>query len=475
MRVLVVICLCAIFIFDVAADVEDWAVYKTDNFTFYSDQKEEHVKKSLEDLEIVRAALMGLLKLDTDTRLLPVQIYSFRSQRDYLAISPRNVGGYFGYSQTGPVMVISPENKGRINSRVLYHEYVHYLMRSIYSANFPTWYDEGIAEFYSTLKIVSDTIVVGLEPKGQTRPGLVEIDKLLFETNESKKRRRSFEEKFYSSSWLLVHFLSLSSVNGFDDYRTAMQKFLFLQNKGMQVKDAFKEAFTISIDELQNQLNSYSRKRQLYGYKISKPNVTLRYTSHKLSLADTYVSLSKLAFDSGKKDNSEKYLKLALKHNSALAFSIKSFLAARQNNETDALNFIKLALENKSIFAETYLNIAQAYIAIAKNNAAIKEEMNSLALRYLEKAKESGTMPRTSIYLAELYWQQGKQQQAVDEILSLVKLTPADLRANYVAGDYMVRINNKKYAEFFLNNVINWSHSERLSQQALDMLDSLPQ
>lgn len=477
MRTFVLFFLVALFVFDASAGVKDWSVYKTENFTFYSDQDEAGVKKSLEELEVFRLALLGLLQLDSSKPLLPVQIYSFKSQNDFRDVSPRKLGGFFRNTQTGPIMVIGPGDGGQVSYEILYHEYVHYLMRSIYSANFPTWYDEGIADFYSTLDIGQETIVVGREPKGRARrsgnDNLVNLEKLMLETNQSKSRAASFERSFYSTSWLLVHFLSLGSVNGFDDYRTAMFNFLGLQNKGLSAQEAFKQAFPISVQELERQLKRYNRKRHLNAYKIPKPKVELRYTSSKLSLADTYATLSKLAFDSGKKEIADEYLELALDHKSALAFSIHSFLAARKNDKVEAQKFIQLALDNKSIFAETYLNIAQAYITLAKNDANVKSEMNHLALSYLEKAKESGTMPRASIYLAELYWQQGKKQQAVDEILSLVKLTPADLRANYIAGEYMLRIKNQQFAEFFFGNVINWSHSEALAQQARDMLNAI--
>ncbi|MFT7411680.1 MAG: hypothetical protein ACI9J4_000019 [Paraglaciecola sp.] len=56
------------------------------------------------------------------------------------------------------IMMIGNASSGM---QTVFHEYIHYLVKATGSVNYPTWFNEGIAEFYATIQIKPDHVVIG--------------------------------------------------------------------------------------------------------------------------------------------------------------------------------------------------------------------------------------------------------------------------------------------------------------------------
>ena len=46
------------------------------------------------------------------------------------------------------------------------HEYVHFVLRNGAATRYPAWYDEGLAEFLSTVSMQDEQVVIGTIPAG---------------------------------------------------------------------------------------------------------------------------------------------------------------------------------------------------------------------------------------------------------------------------------------------------------------------
>lgn len=90
------------------------------------------------------------------------------------------------------IMTIGNASSGM---QTVFHEYIHYLVKATGLVNYPTWFNEGIAEFYATIQIKPDHVVIGntLKRRASKNAGskLIKLDPLMSETNRSKKFRRS--------------------------------------------------------------------------------------------------------------------------------------------------------------------------------------------------------------------------------------------------------------------------------------------
>src|SRR5262249_55361430 len=96
----------------------------------------------------------------------------------------------------------------------IFHEYAHQLLHANTSAAVQTWFEEGFAEYFSTLQAADKTTEVGevplaelqfLRQKGQ----LMRLADLVRVNQESAIYNQSgvAQAVFYAQSWLLVHYL----------------------------------------------------------------------------------------------------------------------------------------------------------------------------------------------------------------------------------------------------------------------------
>ncbi|MFT6806244.1 MAG: hypothetical protein ACJAWT_001650 [Glaciecola sp.] len=459
------------------AEFNTWTEYKSPHFRLYSDLDKSEVESALVDFEVFRATLFEVLNLDKNTEFVPVDIYAFKSQNDYVKIQPnRKIVGFFLDTVRGPVMVVGPGKLRQLNLSTLYHEYLHYLVRVNSSFNYPRWFDEGTAELYSSLEYDEEYVVIGKmanRPAGKyANSDLLDIKSLFTKTNILSASKNTIT-KYYSTAWIFVHFLQFSRVNGFDDYSASLTHFLNLYNKGVAPLVAFEKSFSVSLDELQKQLERYNRKRILYAKRFTKPKFTLNYQSKVLDEGQLYANMSHLAFSSGQRNNSDRFLEQALNLNHPKALSVKAFLLVREGKTAKALTLLEGLVRTKHLDAEVYLNIGQAYKELVRRLPQRKDEMRRLAIYYLEQAKKLGRYSQTRVFLADLYWQIGEQQKVSEEIIAAVALMPSNIYLNYRAGSYMVKLENKALADFFLGNVLNWSKNPKQIEQAQALLDSL--
>lgn len=468
--------LLSLFVTTAHAEFNTWTVYKSPHFRLYSDLDKSKVESALLDFEVFRATLIELLHLNNKD-FVPVDIYVFKSQRDYAKIQPnRKVSGFFRDTVRGPVMVIGPGDFRKLNLSTLYHEYLHYLVRVNSSFRYPRWFDEGTAELYSSLEYDENFVVIGKMAERAAgkyaNSGLLDLESLLTKTNILSAPSTTIK-KYYSTAWLFVHFLQFSSVNGFDDYSASLTKFLDLNNKGVAPLKAFEQSFSVSIEALQKQLERYNRKRTLYAKRFTKPKITLNYESNELDQGLLYANMSHLAFSNGQRQSSDRFHAQALTLNNPKALSVQSFLLVREGKTVKALSLLEGLVRAKDLDAEVYLNIGQAYKELIRRLPKRNDEMRRLAIYYLEQAKKLGHYSQTLVFLADLYWQTGEYQKASEEIIAAVTLMPSNIYLNYKAGSYMVKLQNKEDAHFFLGNVINWSKNTKQIVQAQLWLDSL--
>src|SRR6185436_8154422 len=199
--------------------------------------------------------LLALAKFDSP---VPTTVVVFRNSSSYKPFNPKNFSGYF---QKGPdVNYITMTAEGRASAfSIIYHEYVHFMLNNT-TGNIPDWFNEGLAEYYSTFLIEDDRKVhVGelIPDHLQTlRQGKLYPLRTLFAVNhespefdEGKKRGM-----FYAESWALVHFLMLGS-NG--QRVDQMGKYLQLIAANTPTAEAFKLAFQTEMESLEKELKRY--------------------------------------------------------------------------------------------------------------------------------------------------------------------------------------------------------------------------
>ena len=152
----------------------------------------------------------------------PVRIIAFRSDKEFEPYRFNAASSAFyleGYDRDYIVMrSISPEYYP-----VAVHEFTHLLVKHT-GADLPIWFNEGLAELYSTLKPAGKKVLVGEVIPGRfyylQQHKWLSLEALTSaDHNSPYYNERDRAGIFYSESWALMHMLNLSS-----EYRPPIQQ-----------------------------------------------------------------------------------------------------------------------------------------------------------------------------------------------------------------------------------------------------------
>jgi tetratricopeptide (TPR) repeat protein len=237
---------------------DTWTRVNSKHFTLVGNASEKEIRQVATRLEQFRDVFTRLLSLAKFDSPVPTTVIVFKSMSSYKPFNPSKYAGYF---QKGPdvnyITLAADERESAF--AVIYHEYVHIMLDNT-TGNLPAWFNEGLAEYYSTFLIEDDIKVhVGelIDDHLQTlRGGRLYPLRTLFSINhdspefdEGKKRGM-----FYAESWALVHYLMLGG-NG--QRVDQLGKYLELIAANTSTEEAFKLAFKTEMESLEKELKRY--------------------------------------------------------------------------------------------------------------------------------------------------------------------------------------------------------------------------
>src|ERR1043166_2926741 len=244
--------LVSISLSSVAYPKDDWIQVRTKNFNLVGNASEKDIRKVATRLEQFRETFRLLFKGVDLVSPIGTNVVVFKSDSAYKPFKPKRadgkldtfVAGYFQSGEDVNYITLSVEGDDAETYRTIYHEYVHFIINTNFGkSEVPPWFNEGLAEYYSTFAIAEDQVV---------RLGLL-IQQHLMVLNQAKllSLRELFAVKnaelsniddhsrtvFYAESWALIHYLIQSGKGG------ALAKFLEAVIKDTPPEAAFKDAF----------------------------------------------------------------------------------------------------------------------------------------------------------------------------------------------------------------------------------------
>jgi Flp pilus assembly protein TadD len=264
--------LVTVFAVALAHGAEQWLKLKSSHFELYTTAGEKKGREALLYFEQVRDFFGKVKKSDKTDSKTPVRIIAFRSDKEYKPYRINEFAAAFyldGYDRDYIVMrSIVPENYP-----TAVHEFTHLLVKHS-GIEVPIWFNEGLAELYSTLKPVGKQVRIGDVIAG--RYYLLQQNKWMsLETLTTVDRNSPYYNErdragiFYSESWALVHMLNLSP-----QYRPDFTKFLTLLASGVPASNAFWQAYAKTIAQVQKDLEQYMRGTHfnavLFDIKLEK-------------------------------------------------------------------------------------------------------------------------------------------------------------------------------------------------------------
>lgn len=183
---------------------------------------------------------------------------------------------------------------------VAVHEYVHLIARNA-GLQFPPWFNEGLAEVYSTLKPVGDQIMVGAPATGRFRALAYEkwipLSVIVAAGHDSPYyNEKNKAGSLYSEGWLLVHMLELDP-----QYSPRFTDFLEQLVKGTPSRQALEGVYGKPIDAIDKDLQGYYR-RNSYPTRLASVKLRNGYkaAAEPAAMFDVKLALLDLANRPGK-------------------------------------------------------------------------------------------------------------------------------------------------------------------------------
>ena len=291
-----------------------WHRLHSGNFELYTSAGAGSGREVLHRLDQIRHVFETRTQQKNLTPL-PVRVYVFRSEGEFRRFQVKENAA--GYHQSAPDCdYIAMQLSGTDLYRVVYHEYVHLLMRHS-GVHVPVWLNEGTAEVYSTTEVSGSRVRIGeLIPSHVAtlrNENLIDLPTLLAVTHDSPHyNERDKSGIFYAQSWALVHMLNFSP-----DYRTGMPNFLSMLLGGEEPGRAFQQAFGKSLRAVREDLASYLRQDRFEGvrFEAAKLQATGRVPVEPIGDVDAELVLADLLIAIGRGEQAEASLqKLAAAH-----------------------------------------------------------------------------------------------------------------------------------------------------------------
>ena len=242
---------------------------ESENIIFYGDVKPSLAGEMIEKWEIYRRMVMALSGIDNpqpDPEKLTVYgFYDTQELQDFTG--RRGIAGVYTRGAEGPIFLTSVNKKYTDNGfseQVGLHEYTHHVLHALVTDGFPRWYDEGFANYLSTMEIDDEVIRIGVPSAAHLRAiegGWAEwispqtvlgaIDR--YPSMGLKERKKGGTTSFYAQSWLYVHYLRNTP-----KYDGTLGKYIrLLDDPSVKPLDAFEQAHGVSVDDFHKEAVEY--------------------------------------------------------------------------------------------------------------------------------------------------------------------------------------------------------------------------
>jgi len=269
---------------------ERWIEVRTAHFTLFSNASENRTREIGGHLELFRAALARLVAGLEVNSPLPTWVYVFKSDASFapykkrVGLGPANVSGAFAAHRDGNYVALDASFSNDPWG-VVYHEYLHYFLNNNFE-EIPLWFNEGMAECYSSFAGGSGHVEVGLPNEAHLdllrNQRWIPFPDLFTVGADSKAYNETLHQgMFYAESWALVHYLAWGrtgeTARGFE--------FLSQFPPRAKLREALRPLLGPSWSDLEEKVKAYVRKGRhpysvvdLKTLPIEPPSPTLEMT-----------------------------------------------------------------------------------------------------------------------------------------------------------------------------------------------------
>ena len=467
---------------------DTWVSVRTKNFLMLGNASEKDIRRVALKLEQFREAFTNLFPNIRFNTPVPTTVIVFKSDSSFGPFKPGpNIAGYFQSGQDVNYITLTTEVRGQQDPfSVIFHEYTHLLINNTFPRA-PVWFNEGLAEYYSTFSITDDQKVVMGTPIASHVYRLRESQmlplKTLFEVDQTSPHynERNKQTIFYAQSWALVHYMIIGKKVG--GQAEQLGKFLMLVDAKTPMDQAFKQAFGVPFETMEKDLRNYvngNRYYSLTGHFERKLEIDTSTEAIPLTDAEVQAYLGDLLLHSHRTD-AYTYLERAVKLDPNLAMANASLGMAyfREGKVNEALASLERAVAANS---QNYL--AHYYYAFTLSRsgpgggptvAGYPADIAAKIREHLEKAIAlRPDYPESYSLLAFISLVTGK---GIDESLASLKKISASFPGRHdltlMLAQLYLEKGERKLAREMLEQVVKLSTDQQVRQDAASLLSDI--
>src|SRR5271168_4102466 len=270
-----------------------WVEVRSPNFSVVTDAGEKRGREVAMRFEQMRAVFGALMTKANVNLPTPLQILAFRNTKEMRQVAPlfngkpTQVAGLFqgGADRSFIMLDMSVENPWV----VVFHEYAHQLLNGNMQGQLAPWFEEGFAEYFSSIEVDSKEARVGKVPNDEylilRQVGMMRIADLFRVQQNSQTYNESGDHRttFYAESGMLMHYIYDNRL-----LPKVATYFDLIENQHMPVEEAIQEAFGMSAAQFDKTLHNYVNDGRYKFFPIPTPAsiASNSFTTTPLSSAD---------------------------------------------------------------------------------------------------------------------------------------------------------------------------------------------
>jgi predicted Zn-dependent protease len=469
---------------------DTWTSVHSKNFTLVGNASEKDIRLVANRLEQFRQVFSLLFPTITIKSPVPTTVIVFKSDSSYkpFKVNP-NVAGYFQPGEDVNYITLTTEKSSDEQPfRTIFHEYVHLLVENNMGATVPLWFNEGLAEYYSTFDIKDDyrRVILGdllanhvlylRENKFLPLRTLFAVDYKSPYYNEGNKMN-----VFYAESWMLMHYLLQGDGQ---KNRPQLAKFVDLLRANATIDQAFQQAFQSSIDSLEKDFKSY-----IQGAKYMATGITFEHKldfdsemqSAPLAEAEAHAYLGDLLLHTRQLAGAEAQIQqaLALSPDLPMAEAAYGMLRVRQGRMEDARPYLEKAVAANSQNYLTHYYYAFALSSLSMNEyrtvSSYPPELATTMRAELKKA--IALKPDFPESYSLLGFVNVVRNEEVDETIDLLKralrISPANHRMLFMLAQLYLRQERFAEARQLLEPIAHNSPDPDMRKRAEGLLENV--
>ncbi len=296
-----------------AASSPEWIKVTAPEFTVITTLPEKRATAWAADFTQFVAAMR--IYFPGERRLPRLTFVVFERERDFRGYrptdakgKPQEVAGFFLRQDSWAVAGMSGATISEDVRRVIFHEGAHWFLSSVVKPR-PIWFEEGMAEVFSTFRIDKGRAEWGRAIPEHvdfiTNEGAVPLASLLFTPRETLfAKGADHTGRIYAQSWAFVHFL-LFGDSGIP--RAKLQEYLDKRGSTKETDTAFREVFGRTYAEMDIMLKDYTSGRGVFHTAVSKIATTAAPIVGPASPIEVSDALARLAFAGGHEEQATMY------------------------------------------------------------------------------------------------------------------------------------------------------------------------